>query len=118
MNKHKPIHTVKKEIKMTHFLITNECNEETFRIECCFTVYREKFGHHPDFLPQDEEHGKREGFNTKFFYLIEENLTKEQADEKLKQYQNKYDEKLTQIEDDHTIWENFPFKSKELVYCK
>ena len=49
---------------MSAFTIVSN-NDDSFHIECLFIVYREKFGHHPDFLPQDEERGKREGFFNK-----------------------------------------------------
>ena len=93
-------------------------NDGTFHIECLFVVYRELFGHHPDFLPQDEERGKREGFSTKFWYLVEDDLTKEEARLHLKDYRKKYDRLITAIEHDDKRWNEFPFKDKDVVYSK
>ena len=93
-------------------------NDGTYHIECLFIVYRNKFGHHPDFLPQDEERGKREGFSTKFWFLIADNLSKEQAEKRLVNYKYLYTKLITEIEDDDKRWNDFPFKDKPVIYSK
>lgn len=90
----------------------------TYHIECLFIVYREKFGHHPDFLPQDEERGKREGFNTKFWFLVMDYLSAAEAQRRLTNYENLYSALIHEIENDDTRWDEFPFKNKQIVYCK
>ena len=102
---------------MSAFTIVSN-NDSTFHIECLFTVYREKFGHHPDFLPQDEERGKHEGFSTKFWFLIEDDLTADNVVKRLNNYQEKYDKLIVEIENDDTRWNEFPFKDKPIVYSK
>ena len=97
-------------------LVSN--GDNTFRIECLFVVYREKFGHHPSFLPQDEIRGAREGFSTKFWFLVEDDLDASETVKKLADYQNKYDKLITEIENDDTRWEEFPFKTNPVVYSK
>lgn len=90
----------------------------THRIECLFVVYRAKFGHHPDFLQVDEERGEREGFTTKYWFLVEDDLSAEDAVKKLTEYQNKYDKLITELEDDDKRWNEFPFKDNAIVYSK
>ena len=102
---------------MTSFYIYDN-NDGTFRIECKFIVYRAKFGHHPDFLPQDEIRGRREGFATKFWFLVEDNLTESEASSHLKKYQEQYDKLIEEIEDNDKRWNEFPFKDKPKVYSK
>ena len=92
--------------------------EGTYRIECMFIVYRQKFGHHPDFLPQDEEKGAREGFNTKFWFLVDDDLTKNNAEKTVEEYQQKYDVEIRKIENDDTLWDTFPFKNNIVIYAK
>ena len=105
---------------MSHFFIRKDSWDApgTSHIEVCFVVYRHKFGHHPTFLPQDEEKGRRDGFNTQFYYIAEENIPDEKAEEKLEYYKNRYDSELEEIEEDDTKWEQFPFKGNELVWYK
>lgn len=102
---------------MSAFTIVSN-GDNTFHIECLFVVYREKFGHHPDFLPQGETRGKREGFSTKFWFLVEDDLSADETVTKLTDYQNKYDKLITEIENDDNRWNEFPFKDKPLVYSK
>lgn len=102
---------------MSAFTIVSN-NDGTFHIECLFVVYREKFGHHPDFLPQNEERGKREGFSTKFWFLVEDNLTSENVVTHLNNYQTKYDKLIMELENDDTRWNEFPFKNNCIVYSK
>jgi hypothetical protein len=91
--------------------------EGTYRIECQFVVYREKFGRHPKFLKGCEGNA-RDGFNTKFWFLVEDDLDKEEAKRKLVEYQTKYDELIISIENDDTRWEEFPFKDNVITYSK
>ena len=102
---------------MSAFTIVSN-NDNSFHIECLFVVYREKFGHHPDFLPQDEARGKREGFSTKFWFLVEDDLTSNEAVSRLNYYQTKYDKLIEDIENDDTRWNEFPFKDKTITYSK
>lgn len=83
-----------------------------------YTVYRERFEHHPDFLPQDEEKGKIEGFSTNFWFLVEDDLTSDTVVKQLNSYQRKYDKLISEIENDDTRWNEFPFKNKPIVYSK
>lgn len=102
---------------MSHFSI-HENPEGTYRIECLFVVYRERFGHHPRFIHVDEEKGRREGFNTQYYYLVEDDINKNEAKNKLKEYQEKYDDFLYDIENDDRLWKRFPFKNNTIIYCK
>lgn len=102
---------------MSHFHIT-QTNNGKYAIECLFVVYRAKFGHHPTFLPQDEVRGKIEGFNTKFYYEVEIDLSEDMANERLKYYREKYDDMITKIEDDDKLWAKFPFRTLTPVYYK
>ena len=102
---------------MSNFAMIDN-GDGTYRIECFFVVYREKFGHHPDFLPQNEERGKHEGFSTKFWFLIEDDLSENNASVKLTDYRRKYDDLISEIENDDTRWDEFPFRNKPLIYSK
>ena len=104
-------------MNVSNFSIVDN-RDGTHRIECCFVVYRQKFGHHPDFLPQDEERGKREGFSTKFWFLVEDDLSADEAANKLADYQHKYDNLISDIENDDKRWNEFPFKNKPVTYSK
>ncbi len=90
----------------------------TYRIECLFVVYRELFGHHPSFLPQDEERGKREGFSTKFWFLVEDDIEPDKINNRLEFYKNTYSKQIFDIEKDDKKWESFPFKDKPVIYSK
>lgn len=92
--------------------------EGTYHIECQFVVYREKFGHHPDWLPQNEEDGKRFGFSTKFWFLIEDNISFDDIEKRYLHYTETYDSLISEIENDDTRWNEFPFKDKPVVYSK
>lgn len=93
-------------------------NDGTYHIECLFVVYRERFGHHPSFLPQDEERGKREGFSTKFWFLIKDDLTSAEAETELEILNRIWSHKIHAIENDDTLWDKFPFKNNTIVYSK
>lgn len=97
------------------FVIVNP--EGTKRIECRFIVYREKFGHHPSFL-KDYEGNAREGFNTKFFFVVVDDLSDEEAETKLLEFEEKYNDIVTNIENDDTKWDEFPFKDCPISYYK
>jgi hypothetical protein len=90
----------------------------TFRIEMMFTVYREKFGHHPSWLPCDEEKGKREGYPTTYWFLIEDDLTGADTGDHLIAYQKQYSKLISEIENDDTRWDEFPFKDRPITYSK
>ena len=87
-------------------------------IECVFFVYRARFGHHPDFLPQDEERGMRDGFSTQFHFLVEDYIPEDKVYVKLKKYREKYDAIVKDIEDDDKKWNEFPFKDNILLWSK
>ena len=91
--------------------------EGTYHIECEFTVYREKFGHHPSFLPQDEVRGRREGFSTRFWFLVEDDIAPENVKARLNYYYKKYPN-ISEIENDDKKWESFPFKKNCVLYSK
>ena len=99
---------------MSHFFIVDN-PEGTKRIECMFVVYREKFKHHPSFL-KDLEGDEKNGFNTKFFFIIEDDLT--DAESLLSYYKEKFDTLLYEIEEDDNRWEDFLFKDNVLSYWK
>lgn len=92
--------------------------EGTYHVECQFTVYRARFGHHPSFLPQDEMRGRREGFCTQFWFLVDDDLSAKDADARVKELTDTYDELIDQIQEDDSRWEEFPFKGCPVVYAK
>ncbi len=103
---------------MTAFMIRENPGEQTYHIVCQFTVYRERFGHHPSFLPQDEAKGMQIGFATEFGFLVEDDLTKEQALDQLAAYQEQYDTLITELENDDTRWDEFPFQQCPLLWSR
>ena len=102
---------------MHHFALIDNQNGY-FSIECLFVVQRAKFGHHPDFLPQNEEKGRRDGFSTKFWVLVDDNLEQVDAENKISEYIDKYEKLISEIEDDDSRWNEFPFKDKPVVFSK
>ena len=93
--------------------------EGTYHIECRFFVYRHKFGHYPSFLRQyGTADAIKYGYTTKFFYLIEDDLDEETANRKIEEYNQKYGALITEIENDDTRWDEFPFKNNDIVYSK
>ena len=90
--------------------------EGTYHIECLFVVYRELFGEHPSWI--DCPGDARDGFNTKFYFLIEDDLSLEDATAKLKDYVDNYSKLIITIENDKNRWDEFPFKDKPIVYTK
>ena len=87
-------------------------------IETVFVVYREKFGHHPSWLPQDEERGNEEGFSTQFHFLLDDDVTKEEAIAKVREYRKQYDELISDIENDDRKWDEYPWKDRPLLFSK
>ena len=71
-----------------------------------------------DIIHVDGEDGRRDGFSTKFYYLVDDDMDRESAETKLKVYQTKYDDRITEIEEDDTLWDSFPFKENVIVYSK
>lgn len=92
--------------------------DRTYRIEVRFIVYRALFGHHPTWLPQDEERGAREGFSTKFWLMVQDNINPVFADMALLYYRCKYDSVVTKTENNDQLWEEFPFKDCDIIYSK
>lgn len=101
---------------VSHFqLIENP--EGTFRIECQFIVYREKFKRHPSWISPVGD--ARTGFNTKYYFLVEDDIISNiEVDAKLHLYREKYDKLIYEIEDDDSKWDEFPFKDRPIVYYK
>lgn len=92
-------------------------DDKSYWIECRIVIYRHKFGKHPDFLKKYEGNA-RDGYNTKFFLLIEDNFkTENDAKAKAMIYSNKYDEIITKAENTGD-WSAFPFRTNEIVYYK
>lgn len=91
--------------------------DNTFHIECVFTVYYEKFKHYPKFIPMALQETDF-GCYTNFFYLVEDNLTYEKAKKNLAIYRAKYDKRIKEIENNDLIWDKFPFKNCVLVFYK
>ena len=92
--------------------------DKTYRIECLFIVQRARFGHHPEFIEVDETRGNKEGFSTKYWFLVEDDLTKTEAEKLKKEYEAKYNKLIEDIENDDARWNEFPFKDKPITYSK
>ena len=103
---------------MSAFSVHKNEGEDTYHIECLFVVYRAKFGHHPSFCPQNEEDGARDGYNTKYWFLVYDGLSKELAETRLADYQFLYEKLIHEIEDNDELWDEFPFKNCPVVYYK
>lgn len=101
----------------THFRYCEDYDGVCY-IETAFFVYRERFGHHPSWLPQDEERGKREGFPTQFYFLLDDNLTREKAISKVKEYRRQYDALITEIENDDRKWDEYPWQNRPITFSK
>ena len=92
--------------------------KDTYLIECRIVIYRALFGKHPDFLKDYEGNKKGEGYNTKFFFLIEDDIPDENtAITKVHAYNEKYAKLITECENTG-VWDNFPFKSNTITYYK
>lgn len=101
----------------THFQYYEDIDGVCY-IETVFFVYRERFGHHPSWLPLDEERGKREGFPTQFHFLLDDNLTREEAIAKVKEYRKQYDTIITDIENDDRKWDEYPWQNRPITFSK
>ena len=101
----------------SHFQYCEDDNGVCY-IETVFVVYRERFGHHPSWLSQDEERDKRDGYSTQFHFLLEDNLTKEDAISKLKEYRKQYDTLITDIENDDRKWDEYPWQDRPIIFSK
>lgn len=92
--------------------------KDTYRIECRIVIYRQKFGKHPDFLKEYEGNKHGEGYNTKFFLLIEDDISDENtAKAKVDKYNKDYADLISKCENSGE-WGAFPFKSSVIVYYK
>lgn len=109
---------------MSSFSAVNN-NDGTFRIECLFIVYFEKFKHHPDWLVGDNAidgyhkptpRDLREGVSTKFWILVEDNILPDAINARLASYRNKYDKLIPKLENDDSRWNEFPFQNPKLHY--
>lgn len=101
----------------THFRYSEDDNGVCY-IETVFFVYRAMFGHHPSWLPQDEKRGRREGFSTQFNFLLEDDLTKEEAISKVREYRKQYDALITDIENDDRKWDEYPWQDRPIIFSK
>ena len=91
----------------------------TFRIECRFMVYYSIFKRYPTWMnihPTAKD--LHEGVSTKFWFLVEDDLAKEDADRKVKEYHEKYDVLINTNENNPSRWDEFPFQDKPIVYSK
>ena len=102
---------------MNPFYIT-ENNDKTWNIECRIIVYREILKEHPDFLKQYQGNAKN-GYNTKFYLLIEENIPDKNIAQRLvDDYNQKYAAIIDQCESTGN-WNNAEFlKTKPVIYYK
>ena len=108
-----------------HFSKTTPDSHNIFGVQCEFTVYRGLFGHHPKWLIENnnqyshnETQGIREGFSTRFWFLIEDGLTEAECDKKVAEYSRQYDHLIDAIENDDKLWNDFPFKNAPVIYHK
>lgn len=91
-------------------------NDGTYRIECRCIIYRAMLGKHPNWAkPQGNA---KDGFYTKYYLLIEDNITslataQKQADD----LNQKYSDILTKCEDTGD-WTAFPFTDKPIIFYK
>lgn len=89
----------------------------TFRIECEFTVYFEKFKHHPDWLSyKPDARTMKEGVSTRFWILVEDNILPDKINARLTFYRNEYDNLIPELENDDTRWNEFPFQDTKKNY--
>lgn len=100
---------------MDTFYVMNN-SDGTYRIECKCIIYRALHGKHPDWAkPTGNE---RDGFNTKYFLLIDDYIKSEEEAKQAAEYlNNEYKELITRCEDTGN-WEEFPFKENEIIYWK
>lgn len=88
----------------------------TYRIECKCTIYREMLNKHPDWAKP--EGNAKDGFNTKYYLLIEDDIAsltiaQKQADD----LNHKYSDILTKCENTGD-WTTFPFTDKPIIFYK
>lgn len=99
-----------------------ERNEKTglYDIICQIVIYREKLGKHPNFLQKyvNEERDKKEGYYTKFYLLIKENLLNENEAVAEVDYLTEQYSSLIGTCEDTGNWDSFPFKNREVIYYK
>lgn len=91
-------------------------NDGTYRIECRCIIYRAMLGKHPDWAkPQDDA---KDGFNTKYYLLIEDDIVSLAAAQKQANNLNhKYSDILTKCEDTGN-WTSFPFTDRPIIFYK
>lgn len=95
---------------------TAKNNDNTFRVECRLVVYREKLGKHPDFLKPTGD--KATGYNTKYFLLIEDDISSEStANDIAAKYASSYDTLIEKCEESGD-WTDFPFKDRAIIFYK
>lgn len=103
---------------MPHFfMILNP--EGTYHIEVQFTVYFDLFHHFPEWLGfQPTAKEQKNGYPTRFFMLVENDLPATLALKKWKEYGERYDAFIEELEQDDARWNEFPFQGKghQLVF--
>lgn len=100
---------------MDNFYARNN-GDGTFGVECRVIVYRALLGKHPDFLKP--EGNEKEGFNTKYYLLVADDIaTLEEANQLAKEYNKKYSAIQNKCEKTGN-WDEFPFKDALIVYYK
>ena len=87
----------------------------TWRVECRCIIYRELHGVHPDWAKPVGN--AKEGYNTKYFLLVEDDLSELSANEKAAEYNEMYGNLLTACENSGN-WDDFPFTNRPIVYYK
>lgn len=103
----------------TNKFFVYENPEKTYHIECFIVIYRHRLRKYPDFLSDfDSPKSIRDGFTTKFYLLVKDDIeTKEMADKLCKEYNEQYSKMIDECEDTGN-WDKFPFKKCPLVYYK
>ena len=92
-------------------------NEDgTWSVRTIIVIYRQKFGKHPDFL-QNMQGDAKIGYNTKYCLLIEDDLTKEQAEKRADELYARYDALQSHCENTGD-WRDWPFKDAVVCWAK
>ncbi len=98
-------------------VIKNYESQETYRVECRIVIYREKLKRHPEFL-EPYQGDRVNGFNTKFWLLIEDNIPDKDKAYRLCTRLNELYAAVIRKAENTGNWAQFPFKNCTVTYYK